>query len=123
MSYDSATRAKNLKKKHILIAEDDPMLQRAYQRMLGQHNLVQIVSSADEAITLLKTVKFDAIISDYDLGATTGAQILGWITLHQPENVGKFIFVTGTPIATTVPVIVKPALMADVRKAIDAITP
>ncbi|MBS1122104.1 MAG: hypothetical protein H6Q90_4332 [Deltaproteobacteria bacterium] len=77
----------------ILICDDEPDIRAAMRRTL-RGNLVVEVGSPDEAIEALKSRAFDAIVSDYSLGAsTTGLDLLQHVRLQYPRTV-RFL-VTG----------------------------
>ena len=84
----------------VLLIEDDPALQRATTRLihraLGSRAAVSICGTAGSAAFLLGACMFDLILSDYDLGTSTGADVLEYLRDRQPEMVDRFVFFSGT---------------------------
>ena len=77
----------------ILICDDDPDIRSAMARTLRGYEVVQ-VSSPTEAIARLKTRDFDAVISDFSLGAERdGLDILQHVRVTAPDTI-RFL-VTG----------------------------
>lgn len=77
----------------ILICDDDPEIRAAMRRTLRGY-VVTEVSSPREAIDMLKTRTFDAIVSDYSLGTEDdGLDLLQHVRVGYPAMV-RFL-VTG----------------------------
>ncbi len=85
----------------VLSVEDRPRLQHCVRTLVTQafaprDVVVVTVSSAPDAIVLLRTLVFDLVISDYRLGASDGGQILRFLQDEQPTVVERFVFFTGS---------------------------
>lgn len=54
----------------ILIADDDALMHRAYQRMFGQEHELRIVSDGAQGLEAITSKSFapDIVFSDYDMG-------------------------------------------------------
>ena len=77
----------------ILICDDDPDIRTAMKRTLRGYDVVE-AGSPREAMDLLKAHSFDALISDYNLGADSdGLDLLQHTRVAHPEVV-RFL-VTG----------------------------
>ncbi len=77
----------------ILICDDDPEIRQAMRRTLRDHVVVE-ASSAREALDTLKTRRFDAIVSDFTMGAgADGLDLLQLAKVEYPDMV-RFL-VTG----------------------------
>ena len=71
----------------ILICDDDPDIRTAMRRTLRHHACTE-VGSPREALDMLKTTSFDAIVSDYSMGAESdGLDLLNHVKLLYPEMV------------------------------------
>lgn len=103
----------------ILVVEDDEHLQRVLSRVL-RHHIIVLVSSAEDAITVLKEgPAIDAVLSDYELaGEYTGGYLLGWIRTNRPELVEKFVFSSGNEVTKKIHHrnVPKPALAEDIKR-------
>ncbi len=78
----------------ILLVDDNSTFREALSYALKSKNINVITASCvDEAIDKLKKIKFDLIISDYDIGSNSGLSILKYLR-NNNENV-KFIMLTG----------------------------
>jgi len=76
----------------ILIAEDCPHIVAIYRRMFRDHEVIA-VKSADDAITTLRLIRPDFIVSDYDLESGTGRDVWEYVQENQPDV--PFVLVTG----------------------------
>ena len=77
----------------ILICDDDPDIRSAMKRTLRGNEIVE-VGSPREAIDMLKTRKFDAVVSDFSLEADSdGLDLLQHVRVQYPNTV-RFL-VTG----------------------------
>jgi DNA-binding NtrC family response regulator len=76
-----------------LICDDDPDIRSAMRRTLRGYAVVE-TASPDEAREALRTRAFDAVVSDYALGAETdGLDLLQHVRVQYPDTV-RFL-VTG----------------------------
>jgi CheY-like chemotaxis protein len=83
----------------VLVVEDHPKVALYVQRMIRQalhprEVVLLAASSAPDAIRLLAESNVDAVVSDYDLGDSTGAQVLDHVrTITDPPT---FVFHSGS---------------------------
>jgi DNA-binding NtrC family response regulator len=71
----------------ILICDDDPDIRAAMRRTLRSHVCTEC-GSPREALDVLKTAKFDAIVSDYSMGEESdGLDLLNHVKLLYPAMV------------------------------------
>lgn len=69
----------------ILIVEDDEMILRALEfRLKKEYNDVNVARTGKEALDLLKTNKFNLVITDLMLPFVMGMELLTYIKLNQP---------------------------------------
>ncbi len=80
--------------KKILVIDDDKDICLVLSRFLSKNNFeVKQANRADEAISILKNEKFDAILCDYKLPDATGIDVLQRITILNPE--AAVVIITG----------------------------
>jgi DNA-binding NtrC family response regulator len=83
----------------ILICDDDPDIRAAMRRTLRNYACTE-VSSPREALDLLRTTTFDAIVSDFSMGADSdGLDLLQHIKLMYPTMV-RFLVTANRDIET-----------------------
>jgi DNA-binding NtrC family response regulator len=77
----------------ILICDDDPDIRTAMKRTLRGYDVTE-TSSPREALAVMKTRQFDAVVSDFSLEAETdGLDLLQHIKMQYPDTI-RFL-VTG----------------------------
>jgi DNA-binding NtrC family response regulator len=77
----------------ILICDDDPDIRSAMKRTLRGYDVTE-TSSPREALAVMKTRSFDAVISDFSLEAETdGLDLLQHVRMQYPDTI-RFL-VTG----------------------------
>ena len=77
----------------ILICDDDPDIRGAMKRTLRGYEVTESASPR-EALDMMKTRKFDAVVSDFSLGTDTdGLDLLQHIRMQYPDTI-RFL-VTG----------------------------
>ena len=82
--------------KSILIVEDDEQLRRLYCRALGNAGYpLTLASGTKEALRLLAAGSFDLVITDYELGDGTGAELIE-TARAAGAGCGDVIMVTGS---------------------------
>ncbi len=70
---------RRLKKKKILIVDDDPTMLRMIKSLLGEKYLVYVAGSGMNAITFLATNRVELILLDYEMPVISGAKVLEMI--------------------------------------------
>lgn len=111
-----------IKHKTILHVEDNLDVQHTLQRVL-RDTIVVAVASVPNAIAMLLNIKFDAVVTDYNLiGPQTGGDLIKWIAENLPHMLEKtFLFTGNDDAADTYPrTILKPDVMA-VRTALASV--
>lgn len=84
----------NLPLKDILLVEDDADLREMVQAILIKMNYsIVTASSFDEALKMLLTYRFGLVISDINLGSSSGLDILTWIKQNTPAI--RVVLMTG----------------------------
>lgn len=71
----------------VLVVDDDELVLRGLARTLKTHFSVTTASGAEDAIELLQSVTFSAVISDMDLGDGTGIDVLRVALREQPDAI------------------------------------
>lgn len=73
-------------KLRILLVEDDLQQQQLIANILRQQDyLVDVADSVEQAILTLKKCPFDAVFSDWKLGALSGLELLRYVRQHHAE--------------------------------------
>lgn len=68
-----------------LIIEDDPTVGRLIERMLQGQSTVARVDSANEAVRLLATERFDVVVCDLQIPGMSGTALLSYARERLPE--------------------------------------
>ncbi len=107
----------------ILFIDDDPLLGRAFTRLMKPHD-VSWFETGQEALELLETdTAFDLILCDVMMNPMTGWDVLKHMKTSHPRLVARFAFLTGGAFTQTaqaemdnteVPVLYKPVSMSDI---------
>jgi DNA-binding response OmpR family regulator len=82
-------------RKRILIVEDDHSLRRTLARVLAQTFDVIEAAHGSEAVAILGTESFDAVITDLEMPKLGGDGLVAWLEAHQPRVAGRVIVMTG----------------------------
>lgn len=105
----------------ILVIENDKLLQKAFRRMLKDHE-VTMVATGLEAIAALEDGKFEAVVSDYDLdGPLTGNDVWKWVEVNRLDLIKRYGFCSGNEDAerlckrAQIPYVDKPASTAQIQ--------
>jgi two-component system, cell cycle sensor histidine kinase and response regulator CckA len=94
---ESARSEQSLPRYEILVIDDDPPVARAVQRLLSTDHGVTTASRGEEALRLLETRRFDAILCDLMMPDVSGAELHRRTLARDPELARRFIFITGGP--------------------------
>jgi diguanylate cyclase (GGDEF)-like protein len=79
--------ATDTKRPGILIVDDEEQIRSLLCSMLEVDYDCVTVGSAEEAINLLKVIKFELVISDINMGAISGLDLVPYIVKETPETV------------------------------------
>jgi DNA-binding NtrC family response regulator len=80
----------------LLVVDDEPMLGTVIQRILGEDHEVVVVSSALDALALVREGRrFDIILSDLMMPDMTGMDLHAELLRSFPDQAQKMIFMTG----------------------------
>ena len=114
----------------ILFIDDDPLLGRAFTRLLNPHE-VSWFETGQEALDLLETdTAFDLILCDVMMNPMTGWDVLEQVKTSHPNLVARFAFLTGGAFTqaahaqmdnTEVPVLYKPVNLSDILELIESV--
>jgi DNA-binding NarL/FixJ family response regulator len=111
---------------HILHVEDDPILVKAFDRFFRlnyPNSIVTQVDSASKAVECLRAIRFDAILSDFDLKGDTAVVMLDFLRTEQPKQLDKVVILSGNRHAGNYHSLVleKPCANATIKKTIDRV--
>ena len=79
---------------HLLVVDDEPLVARALQRMLREHN-VDVAHHGADALKRCRSHKYDAIFCDVMMPQMNGLQFLTMLNELHPELASKLIFMSG----------------------------
>ena len=83
-------------RRRVLAIDDEPLLLKAYRRMLGDvHEVVTALGGRDALLVLQKKTDFDAILCDLQMPEMSGMEFFEKVEARYPELAGRFIFSTG----------------------------
>ncbi len=83
-------------RRRVLAIDDEPLLLKAYRRMLGDvHEVVTALGGRDALLVLQKQTDFDAILCDLQMPEMSGMELYAKVEARYPEIVKRFIFSTG----------------------------
>ncbi|WP_250450989.1 response regulator [Caballeronia sp. ATUFL_M2_KS44] len=80
----------------VLLIEDSPLIRRSLTEAidaLGPWRVTAFADAPDEAIALLSSQPFDAVIVDLQLKRGSGIDVLAWLKSGQARGVAKGAFV------------------------------
>jgi nitrogen-specific signal transduction histidine kinase/CheY-like chemotaxis protein len=79
----------------ILLVEDDPLVSRAVQRILGGEHEVTSVSGGRAALRALATGRYDAIVCDLMMPEMNGMQLHAELSRTNPALLERMAFLSG----------------------------
>jgi diguanylate cyclase (GGDEF)-like protein len=77
----------NSEKPTILIIDDDEQIRRLLKDLLGPNADCTTVGSAEDALALLKSVNFNLVISDINMGGISGLDLVPRVLKQTPDTV------------------------------------
>ena len=81
----------------ILVVDDERGICIAIQRLLGgRGHAVEVAHSAEDAIAKLGASRFHLVVTDLNLGKTSGMDLLRWARQHAPETAVVMITAFGS---------------------------
>lgn len=130
MYSGSVVEDATVRRRRILVVDDQPSLVKAIRRMLASHD-VTTVGSAREALAKVEAgERYDVLLSDLMMPDMSGMDLHAALTRVAPEQVERMVFMTGgafTDAAKTFfdevqnPTIEKPFDRADLVAVIDGL--
>lgn len=85
-----------LRERTILVVDDEPALLLLYQQLLGRYGQVTSARNGREALDLIRSCAFDAILTDVDMPVMNGLELFHQAIAFDPDLVNRFVFYTGT---------------------------
>src|SRR5436305_3072799 len=83
------------KRGRILLVEDDPLVARAVQRILGDEHEVTSVSGGRAALRALAEATYDAILCDLMMPEMSGMELHAELSRTRPELIEQMAFLSG----------------------------
>ena len=82
--------------RRLLVVDDEPLVLRSVQRILGRTYTVILAASAEEALALLEQGEaVDAVFTDLSLPGMDGAEFARRIAERWPVLAGRTVFMSG----------------------------
>ena len=113
----------------ILIVDDDELVCRVLERVLGRDYDIDVANRAEEALSLLTDGnRYDVILSDFAMPRVDGARLLELIAQLDRAQADRVIFVTGNGLGAIVQtaavhtIIDKPFSPKKLRELVDRVT-
>ena len=86
----------------VLIVDDEPELAKTLSRMIEREGVeTTIAVGGQEAIRLLETNDYGAVLSDIRMPGVDGPALYEWIETHRPHLIERIAFVTGDTLGPT----------------------
>ena len=80
----------------VLLVDDETAVTEMYSTALqSAGHLVACAANGQEALTLIKTFSFDAVVSDVRMPVMNGLELLSILEERHPRLVDRFMFITG----------------------------
>jgi len=79
----------------ILLVEDDPLVARAVQRILGEEHEVTSVTGGRSALRALAAGRYDAILCDLMMPEMSGMELHAELSRTRPELTEQMAFLSG----------------------------
>jgi len=79
----------------ILLVDDDELLRRTFARILVAKFDVVEAGNGREALEILSTAEFDAVVTDLEMPLLGGDEIVGWLEANRPSLAQRVVVVTG----------------------------
>jgi DNA-binding response OmpR family regulator len=80
-----------MKKKNILLVEDDEFLQTLYSNLLKENYSLEVASNGDEAYVKMQNKDLDLILLDIILPKMSGVDVVEKLKIEHPEVLKKHI--------------------------------
>jgi signal transduction histidine kinase len=95
-AIDTGVETAAVRRGHILVIDDEPMLGTVIRRILAREHEVVVVTSAVQAFELIEQGRrFDIILSDLMMPEMTGMDLYRELSRTSPDQAEKMIFMTG----------------------------
>lgn len=117
----------------ILVIDDEPTIRKAVKRLLERVGYgVRTAGSGDEALALVRSEHFDAVLCDLHIAGVSGTKLCEQIWLAAPDLAGRLIITSGDLTGdgvdqlvqrARVPPVAKPFTITDLLQAVGAICP
>ena len=72
---------------HILVVDDEPLVRNLLKDLLSDKYVCATADSAESALSMLKKIQFNLVISDINLGTTNGIDMIPEVFNAAPETV------------------------------------
>jgi len=92
----AAVASESSRRRRILAVDDEPLLLKAYRRMLADaHEVVTALGGRDALLVLQKDPAFDVILCDLQMPEMSGMELYAKVKARHPDLAERFVFATG----------------------------
>ncbi len=114
----------------ILVIDDEPQIERLFQRLFGDEVCVVAATQVMDALELTRTQSFDAIVCDLHLPKLSGVDFYERLARQNPGYEEKIVFLTGGFTAEKTqrffdginnPLVLKPFELSELYEAVEAV--
>ena len=116
-------------RRRVLIVDDDEMVCRVVERVLGRDYVVRVAARGEEALGLLTDgERFDLILTDFAMPRMDGAQLIELIGQLDRAQADRVIFITANALSAMVEtsalhaIVDKPFSPRKLRELVDRVT-
>lgn len=83
--------------KRVLVVDDDPLVRKAFSRLLSGRFLVDQAEDGRRAIDLMRQTQYAAVVSDVNMPNLDGRGLLDEAVREGLADPGDFLFMTSLP--------------------------
>ena len=81
---------------HVLVLDDERSIGMLLEKWLRSSGYeATVATSGDEAVRLVREIRFDAVLCDHRMAGMTGTEVFDAIVAVHPELGGRFVFMSG----------------------------
>lgn len=79
----------------VLLVDDDRLVLRAMERLIGRNHRVATARGVADAKQLMELQSFDVVVCDVMMPGLTGTDLYNWVVENHPSMRDRFLFLTG----------------------------
>ena len=83
---------------HTLFVDDDPAIRHVFKRLFERLGfVVDLASDCESAVRAVRGVRYDVLVTDFDLGAENGHDVIRAVAEVDPELCVRLVIFTAHP--------------------------